>query len=30
MEKINDLNRQLTKQFADKGETKKSLKMLEK
>lgn len=30
MEKINDLNRQLSKQFADKGETKKSLKMLEK
>lgn len=30
MERINDLSRQLSKQFADKNETKKNLKMLEK
>lgn len=30
MDKINELSRQLSKQFADKNETKKNLKMLEK
>jgi len=30
MDKINELSRRLSKQFADKNETKKNLKMLEK